>query len=106
MAFTIFFFKFFEPENVKKPGFLGLILRFSNLNVLHKGLLMQDWVSRLGASLLFTFLLFHPNSQCTEVRFASLLSGGFIAAIVVNLPERELAKAPLCNGSSATIQWK
>ena len=30
--------------------------------------------------------------QCTEVRFASLLSGGFITAIVVNPPERKLAK--------------
>jgi hypothetical protein len=28
--------------------------------------------------------------QCTEVRFASFLSGGFITAIVVNLPERKL----------------
>ena len=30
--------------------------------------------------------------RCTEVRFASLLSSGFITAIVVNLPERKLAK--------------
>ena len=30
--------------------------------------------------------------HCTEVRFASLLSGGFITAIVVNPPERKLAK--------------
>ena len=30
--------------------------------------------------------------QCTDVRFASLLSGGFITAIVVNPPERKLAK--------------
>ena len=33
---------------MKQLIFLGLILRFSNLNVLHKGLLMQDWVFRLG----------------------------------------------------------
>ena len=47
--FTNFlFFKFSEPEKVKKTFFLGLILRFSNLNVLHKGLLLQDWVFRLG----------------------------------------------------------
>ena len=31
-------------------------------------------------------------SQYTEVHFASLLFGGFITAIVVNQPERELAK--------------
>ena len=30
--------------------------------------------------------------HCTEVRFASLLSGGFITAIVVNPSERKLAK--------------
>ena len=36
--------------------------------------------------------------QCTEVRFASFLSGGFITAIV-NPPERKLEKnAPLCSG--------
>ena len=30
-----------------KLGFLGL-RTFSNVNVLHKGLLLQDWVFRLG----------------------------------------------------------
>ena len=30
--------------------------------------------------------------HCTEVRFASFLSGGFITVIVVNPPERKLAK--------------
>jgi hypothetical protein len=28
--------------------------------------------------------------HCTEVRFASFLSGGFITAIVLNPPERQL----------------
>ena len=32
------------------------------------------------------------SKQCTEVRFASFLSGGFITTIVVNPPERKLAK--------------
>ena len=32
---------------MKNPVFLGL-RKFSDLNVLHKGLLMQDWVFRLG----------------------------------------------------------
>ena len=37
---------------------------------------------------------FRPIShgECTEVRFASFLSGGFIIVIVVNPPERKLAK--------------
>ena len=39
-------------------------------------------------SKLFCFL----DLQCTEVRFASFLSGGFITAIVVNPLERKLAK--------------
>ena len=37
-------------------------------------------------------------AQCTEVRFASFFSGGFINAIVVNPMERKLAKTPLCTG--------
>ena len=40
-------FNFFLLKKFKKV-FLGLILRFSNLNVLHKGLPMQDWIFRLG----------------------------------------------------------
>ena len=39
-----------------------------------------------------TFKLKYNFDHCTEVRFASLLSGGFITAIVVNLPERKPAK--------------
>ena len=33
-----------------------------------------------------------PVVHCTEVRFASFLSGGFITVIVVNPPEKNLAK--------------
>jgi hypothetical protein len=38
------------------------------------------------------------SQQCTEVHFASFLSGGFITAIVVNPPERRLAKR-------TSVQW-
>ena len=31
--------------------------------------------------------------RCTEVRFASFISSGFITAIVVNQPEKKLAKS-------------
>ena len=48
MAFIISFLLLKKFEKVEKTVFLGLILRFSNLNVLHKGILMQDWVFRLG----------------------------------------------------------
>ena len=36
--------------------------------------------------------------QCTEVCFASFFPGGFITAIVINSPERKLAKRTL-------VQW-
>ena len=38
------------------------------------------------------------SHQCTEVRFTSFLSGGFITAIVVKPPERKLAK-------HTSVQW-
>ena len=38
-------------HNTEKANFLGM-RKFSNLNVLHKGFLMQDWVFRLGCKLL------------------------------------------------------
>ena len=34
----------------------------------------------------------NATSHCTEVRFVTFLSGGFITAIVVNPPERKLKK--------------
>ena len=37
-------------------------------------------------------------AHCTEMRFVSFLSGGFITAIVVNPPERKLAKR-------TSVQW-
>ena len=36
--------------------------------------------------------LFFNSGHCTEVRIASLFSGGFIIAIVIKPPERKLAK--------------
>ena len=42
---------------------------------------------------------FMKLKQCTVVRFASFFSGGFITAIVVNPPERRLAKC-------TSVQWK
>ena len=44
----------------------------------------------------------HLNTQCTEVRFASWLSGGFTTMAVINPPERKLANAPLCSGGEGT----
>ena len=53
-------------------------------------------VSFLKLSLMFlqTYCSLEPLAllHCTEVRFASFFSGGFITAIVVNSPERKLAK--------------
>ena len=50
----------------------------------------------------------HLNTQCTEVRFASLLSSGFITAIVVNLPEKKLGKRTSVHYPAiacTTIRW-
>ena len=44
--------------------------------------------------------------QCTEVRFASFFSGGFITAIVVNPPERKLQNALLCSVVVASFPHK
>ena len=37
------------------------------------------------------------EDQCTEVRFASLLSGGFTTTAVINPPERNWQNASLCS---------
>ena len=42
----------FKKSIWNKIGFLGL-RKFSNVNVLHKDLLLQDWVFRLGVSSTF-----------------------------------------------------
>ena len=44
-------------------------------------------------------VLFQPTKRCTEVHFASFLSGGFITAIVINPPERKLAKR-------TSVRWR
>ena len=49
MAFIIFFLLLLKKcEKVEKTGFFRANTQISNLNVLHKGLLMQDWVFRPG----------------------------------------------------------
>ena len=50
MFFFIIFFIFLlkKFERVEKTVFFRANTQISNLNVLHKGLLMQDWVFRLG----------------------------------------------------------
>ena len=53
MAFIIFFLLLLKKfEKVEKTGFFRANTQISNLNVLHKGLLLQDWVFRLGYVLL------------------------------------------------------
>ena len=52
MAFINFYFFLLKKfEKVEKTGFFRANTQISNLNVLHKGLLMQDWVFRLGMQL-------------------------------------------------------
>ena len=39
-----------------------------------------------------------PLHQCTEMHFASLLSGGFTTMVVINPPEKKLA-------NHTSVQW-
>ena len=48
-------------------------------------------------------LFFFFSKESTEVRFASLLSGGFTTMAVMNPPEKKLKNAPLCSGAFSTI---
>jgi hypothetical protein len=70
-------------------SFLGSILPFNHLS----STLIP---SLLGGKVSLTkdFYSFGRNisAQCTEVRFASFLSGGFTIIAVINPPERKLAK--------------
>ena len=46
----------------------------------------------------WTVLYLEGPTQCTEVCFVSVLSGGFTTMAVINPPERKLAK-------STSVQW-
>jgi len=50
------------------------------------------WPSRVTLIAYYSLILVHCALQSTEMRFSSFFSGGFITAIVVNPPERKLAK--------------
>ena len=69
------FFIFLTPKIEKKTLFLGLILRFSNLNVLLKGLLMQDWVFRLG--LIYISISFLGAIYCLKVEYLKFMRISF-----------------------------
>ena len=71
----ILIFHSFEPKNRKNLSFLGLILRFSNLNVLLKGLLMQDWVFRLG--LIYISISFLGAIYCLKVEYLKFMRISF-----------------------------
>ena len=64
---------------------------------LHGRFYSDPWWVALKPQLLNLFY-YYRAVQCTEVRLASLLSGGLITVIVVNPPERKLAKR-------TSVQW-
>ena len=68
MAFIYIFFSFLKKfEKVEITGFLGLILRFSNLDVLHKGLLLptslMDDPLKFKSNNNLTFFMAHLNTS-------------------------------------------
>ena len=60
--------------------FATVLTLFLNKGVKHSGILRQDF------------------NQCTEMHFVNFFSSGFITAIIVNPPERKLAKC-------TSVQW-
>ena len=50
--------------------------------------------------------IFSNFGHCTEVHFASFLSGGFITAIVVNPPERKLTKRTSVHCTTAHLKFQ
>ena len=46
-----------------------------------------------------------PAVQCTQVRFASLLSGGFTAIAVINPPEKKPANRTSVEWTGKTIYF-
>ena len=68
MAFIIFFFLLLKKfEKVEKTDFFRANTQISNLNVLHRGLLMQDWVFRLGLGLAqFFFIHIQVSTMCYQ----------------------------------------
>ena len=47
----------------------------------------------------------YNDKHCTDVRFASLLYGEFITAIVINLPESKLAKRTCVHWANFNAQF-
>jgi hypothetical protein len=67
----------------KKESFIGTKKRRGKRN---------RKIDRASASQFERLRFCYRTSKCTEMRFASFLSSGFITAIVVKPPERKLAK--------------
>ena len=75
-------------------GFMKRTTPFKdNHSVQSKQLCLNQELLKLDLRTLLELMENHHSAlQCTEVRFASFHSGGFITAIVVNPLERKVAK--------------
>ena len=60
------FFLIFWTRKSEKTGFFRANTQISNLDVLHKGLLLQDWVFRLG---LYTYFQVSNHESLTKVEW-------------------------------------
>ena len=101
---SIFFLQKFpsiSPENHEMENSYNFLTILLPLHVL----CAREWEKKKDRSSIMSYIKEKLVSdislarQCTEVRFASFLSGGFITDIVVNPPERKLAK-------HTSVQWK
>ena len=73
MAFIIFFFFIEKFEKFEKTGFFRANTQISNLNVLHKGFLLQDWVIRLGSVRKKWFLAWKIELLSTNCLFCRIV---------------------------------
>ena len=95
----------------EKIFFSGIILRFSNLNILHKGLLMQDWVFRLGSILKARAKICPKNKvHLLKIYVAGMsLENIFDMCRIYELTKYQLSffLMPLpCFGCLSFIRWK
>ena len=93
-------FKFFELSTLDQGTSLFLssktwfFILFIRYRVYHIEMDETKWLWGIEGPI----ILLNYGAQCTEVRFASFLSGGFITMVVINPPERKVTKC-------TSVQW-
>ena len=72
-------------KKVEKTGFFRANTQISNLNVLHKGLLLQDWVFRLGSHLKALNFFMGSNPQIISIKDSTDMVNHFDTPLFVTV---------------------